>query len=209
MIELQTVTPFFQGKEERLDEILNRYPPEGRRSALMPLLWEVQNAERHVSEARMHEIADILGINVTEVKGVMTFYSTYYEYPIGRFHLQVCSTISCALAGSDQMYDYLVEELGIVNGERDAEGRFSIQKVECLGSCGTAPVLNINDTYYERVSRSRCAHLIEAMRRDELPEPWRERGSDIESAEKARPANASGGGGNAAPGQGPAGGGQD
>ncbi|HZW98885.1 MAG TPA: NADH-quinone oxidoreductase subunit NuoE [Trueperaceae bacterium] len=209
MIELQTVTPFFEGKEERLDEILNRYPPEGRRSALMPLLWEVQNAERHVSEARMHEIADILGINVTEVKGVMSFYSTYYEYPIGRFHLQVCSTISCALAGSDQMYDYLVEELGIVNGERDAEGRFSIQKVECLGSCGTAPVLSINDTYYERVSRSRCAHLVEAMRKDELPEAWRERGSDIEGSQKASPVGTSGARGDDGAGGTPTGGGQD
>ncbi len=211
MIELQTVTPFFDGKEERLEEILNRYPPEGRRSALMPLLWEVQNAERHVSEARMQEIADILEINITEVKGVMSFYSTYYEYPIGKFHIQVCSTISCALAGSDEMYDYLVDELGIVNGERDDEGRFSIQKVECLGSCGTAPVLNINDRYYERVTRSRCAHLIKAMRDDELPEAWRERGSDLEGAEKAKPIATSGArdGDAAAAGDAPAGGGQD
>ncbi len=189
MIELKTVTPFFADKQERLEEILRRYPPEGRRSALMPLLWEVQNAERHVSEARMNEIADIIGINVTEVKGVMSFYSTYHEYPVGTYHLQVCSTISCSLAGADEMYDHLVDELGIVNGERDPEGRFSIQKVECLGSCGTAPVLQVNDTYYERVSRGRCAHLIEAMRRGELPEPWRERGSDIEGAEKATPVN--------------------
>ncbi|HEY8452506.1 MAG TPA: NAD(P)H-dependent oxidoreductase subunit E, partial [Natronosporangium sp.] len=143
MIELETVTPFFADKQELLREILDRYPPEGRRSALMPLLWEVQRAERHVSEARMHEIAEILGITVTEVKGVLSFYSTYHEHPVGKYHLQVCSTLSCALAGSDEMYDYLVEELGIVNGERDREGRFSIQKVECLGSCGTAPVLQV------------------------------------------------------------------
>ncbi len=207
MIELQTVTPFFADKQERLDEILNRYPPQGRRSALMPLLWEVQNAELHVSEARMQEIADILGINVTEVKGVMSFYSTYHEYPVGKYHLQVCSTISCSLAGADQMYDYLVEELGIVNGERDAEGRFSIQKVECLGSCGTAPVLQVNDDYYERVSRSRCAHLVEAMRRGELPEPWRERGSDIAGADKAVPATTTGAAGQGDGGQGPSGGG--
>lgn len=187
MIELETVTPFFADKQELLREILDRYPPEGRRSALMPLLWEVQRAERHVSEARMHEIAEILGITVTEVKGVLSFYSTYHEHPVGRYHLQVCSTLSCALAGSDEMYDYLVEELGIVNGERDREGRFSIQKVECLGSCGTAPVLQVNDTYYERVTRSRCRHLIEALRRDEVPEPWRERGGDNEGPEKAAP----------------------
>ncbi|HZW27871.1 MAG TPA: NAD(P)H-dependent oxidoreductase subunit E, partial [Trueperaceae bacterium] len=116
--------------------------------------------------------------------------------PVGRYHLQVCATLSCALAGAHEMYDHLVEELGIVNGERDREGRFSVQKVECLGSCGTAPVLQVNDTFYERVTRSRCRYLIEALRRDEVPEPWRERGGDNEGADKAAPlaADAAGGG---------------
>lgn len=187
MIELDQTPPFFADKQELVNEILGRYPEAGRRSALMPLLWEVQRAERHVSEARMHEIAEILDLTVTEVKGVMSFYSTYHEHPVGAYHLQVCSTLSCALAGSDELYDYLVEELGIVNGERDREGRFSIQKVECLGSCGTAPVLQVNDTYYERVSKSRCRHLIDAMRKGEMPEPSRERGGDNEGPEKAKP----------------------
>jgi NADH-quinone oxidoreductase subunit E len=192
VIELKTVVPFFADKREFLDEIIGRYPPEGRRSALMPLLWEVQNAERHVSDARMHEIADIVGITATEVKGVMSFYSTYHEHPVGTYHLQVCSTLSCALAGAAEMVDFLEDELGIVNGERDREGRFSLQKVECLGSCGTAPVLQVNDTYYERVSRTRCAHLIESLRRGEQPEPWRERGGDTEGDVKADPFGAAG-----------------
>jgi len=187
MIELETTTPFFQDKQEVVDEILSRYPEEGRRSALMPLLWEVQRAERYISEARMHEIAEIVGITATEVKGVLSFYSTCHEQPVGRYHIQICSTLSCALAGADEMYDHLVNELGIVNGETDAEGRFSLQKAECVGSCGTAPVLLVNDTYYERVTKSRCRHLLEALRRDEMPEPWRERGGDNEGAEKATP----------------------
>jgi len=187
VIELKTAPPFFADKQEVLREIMGRYPTEGKRSALMPLLWEVQNAERHVSDARIHEIAEILGITATEVKGVMSFYSTYHEYPVGTFHLQVCATVSCALAGSDEMFDHLSEQLDIVNGERDREGRFSLQKVECLGSCGTAPVLQVNDTYFERVTRSRCEHLIEALRRGEMPEAWRERGGDTEGAEQAKP----------------------
>ena len=178
MVELDTVPPFFAERQDVLAEILGRYPEYGQRSALMPLLWEVQRAERFVSEARVEEIADILGLHSTEVRGVMSFYSTYHDHPVGRYHLQVCSTLSCSLAGSDELYDYLVEELGVVNGETDADGRFSIQKVECLGSCTTAPVLQVNDTYYERISRSRCAHLIEALHRDQPPEPWRERGGD-------------------------------
>ena len=183
--QLPMVTPFFADKQDLLAEILGRYPDYGRRSALMPLLWEVQRAERHVSEARIDEIAEILGLHATEVKGVMSFYSTYHEQPVGRYHLQVCRTLSCALAGADELADFLEEELDLVNGETDAEGRFSLQFVECLGSCGTAPVLQVNDTYFERVSRSRCRALLDAMRRDALPEPTRERGGDNETASVA------------------------
>jgi NADH-quinone oxidoreductase subunit E len=186
VVELTTVPPFFAERQELLAEILGRYPEYGRRSAVMPLLWEVQRAERHVSEARVEEIAEILGLHPTEVRGVMSFYSTYHDHPVGRFHLQVCATLSCSLAGSDELYDYLVEELGIVNGETDAEGRFSLQKVECLGSCTTAPVLQVNDAYYERVSRSRCVALLEAFKRGEEPEPWLERGGDAAQAKAGR-----------------------
>ena len=182
MQHLPLITPFFADKRQLLDEILGRYPEYGRRSALMPLLWEVQRAERHVSEARIAEIAEILGLHATEVKGVMSFYGTYHEHPVGRYHLQVCRTLSCALAGADELAAFLEEELDLVNGETDAEGRFSLQFVECLGSCGTAPVLQVNDAYYERVSRSRCRALVDAMRRDALPEPTRERGGDNEAA---------------------------
>ena len=186
-VKLEPETPFFAAKSELLSEILGSYPEYGRRSAIMPLLWAVQRAERQVSEARIEEIAAILGLTATEVKGVMSFYSTYHERPVGRYHLQLCSTLSCSLAGSDEMYDFLVTELGIVNGETDAEGLFSLQKVECLGSCGTAPVLQVNDDYYERVSRPRCQALLEALRGGEQPEPRRERGGDSVSLEEAEP----------------------
>ena len=186
MVELTTVKPFFDDHPEIRDEILGRYPEYGIRSAVMPLLWEVQRAERHVSEARIHEIAELVNLHPTEVKGVMSFYSTYHEHPVGKYHLQVCSTLSCALAGSDEMYDFLVEETGLVNGEVDREGLFSIQKVECLGSCTTAPVLQVNDTYYENVGKSYCTKLLAAFRNGELPEPERARGGDNVGAEKAK-----------------------
>ncbi len=182
-----TQTPFFADKQEKLAEILSRYPADGRRSALMPLLWEVQREERYVSEERMRELAEIVGTTATEVKGVMSFYSTYHDQPVGTFHIQVCSTLSCALAGSDELFDFLSNELGIVNGETTADGRFSLQKVECVGSCGTAPVVQVNDTYYERVGRGRCRHLVDALRQGELPPVWRERGGDTVGAAKAEP----------------------
>lgn len=184
MIELNTIQGFFSERKELLGEILGRYPDYGQRSAIMPLLWAVQNAEKHVSEARIEEIAQILDMHATEVKGVMTFYSTYHEQPIGKYHLQICSTLSCALAGSDEMYDFISEETELVNGETDGLGLFSIQKVECLGSCGTAPVLQVNDTYFERVSRSRCRQILDTLRGGEMPEVPRERGGDNAGAEK-------------------------
>jgi NADH-quinone oxidoreductase subunit E len=185
MIELDTVQPFFADKQETVTEILGRYPDYGRRSAVMPLLWEVQRAERHVSEARIAEIADIIGIRPTEVKGVMTFYGTYHEQPVGKFHLQVCATLSCSLAGSDQMFDFLSEELNLVDGETDSEGTFSLRKVECVGSCTTAPVIQVNDTYFEQVSQTRAKELLDSLRSGVLPEPWRARGGDTAGAEKA------------------------
>lgn len=190
MIELETVPPFFAGKSELLEEILGRYPDYGRRSAVMPLLWEVQRAERHVSEARVAEIAEIVGLHATEVKGVMSFYSTYHGEPVGRWHLQVCSTLSCKLRGSDEMCDHLERTLGLVPGETDGEGRFSLQKVECLGSCTTAPVLQVNDSYYEEVSKERLEQLLEALKRDEPPKPWRARRGDNAQFGAAPPAEA-------------------
>lgn len=186
MIELETLPGYFNDKEDVLNEILGRYPDYGRRSAVMPLLWEVQRSERHVSEARIEEIARILNLHATEVKGVMSFYSTFHEQPVGQYHLQICSTLSCSLAGADEMYDFISEETGLVNGETDGLGLFSIQKVECLGSCGSAPVLQVNDTYFERVTRSRCKALLDALRVGEMPEPPRERGGDNEGAEKPK-----------------------
>lgn len=185
MIELNTVKPFFEERQDVLNEILGRYPDYGLRSAVMPLLWEVQRAERQVSEARIAEIAEIVKLHPTEVKGVMSFYSTYHEHAVGRFHLQICSTLSCSLAGSDEMYDFISEQTGLVNGETDREGRFSIQKVECLGSCTTAPVLQVNDTYYERVTKSRCQMILESLRNDSMPEVPRERGGDNVGEAKA------------------------
>ena len=185
MVELTTVKPFFETRQDVLKEILGRYPDYGRRSAVMPLLWEVQRAENHISEARMAEIAEIVGLHPTEVKGVMSFYSTYHEHAIGKYHLQICSTLSCSLAGSDEMYDFIVQETGLVNGEVDREGQFSIQKVECLGSCATAPVLQVNDTYYERVTKSRCQAILESLRGNTMPEVPRERGGDNEGEKQA------------------------
>ncbi|GAA4020375.1 NADH-quinone oxidoreductase subunit NuoE [Deinococcus rubellus] len=158
---------YFDDKPELVADIFSRYPdsPQGKRSALMPLLREVQDAEGFIHESRMNEVAVLIGTTATEVRSVMSFYSTYHTLPTGKYHLQVCSTLMCALAGSDELWDYLVETLDVQPGEVTPGGMFSVQKVECLGSCGTAPVIQLNDEgYYEEISRARCDTLIAAMR---------------------------------------------
>ena len=150
-----------------------------RRSAVMPLLWEVQRAESHVSEGadagdcryrgdarHGSQSGDELLLDLSRAAGGQNIIC------------KICSTISCSLAGSDEMYDFISEETGLVNGETDREGHFSIQKVECLGSCTTAPVLQVNDTYFERVSKSRCQKILDMLKNDEMPEVTRERGGD-------------------------------
>ena len=163
---------YFADKTPLVAEIFSRYPdtPQGRRSALMPLLREVQDAEGFVAAPRLAEIAELCGTTATEVRSVMSFYSTYHTVPTGRYHLQVCSTLMCALAGSDALWDELVTRLDVQPGEVTSDGRFSVQKVECLGSCGTAPVLQLNDEgFYERVGPARLAELLAALQTDQKP----------------------------------------
>jgi NADH-quinone oxidoreductase subunit E len=157
---------FFSDKQDRVREILSRYPVDRKRSAVMPLLREVQNAERYVSDERIREIAEIIEISPTEVKSTMSFYSTYHELPTGVYHLQVCMTLSCALTGSDQVWDYLQDTLEIGPGEVTLDGLFSLQRVECLGSCGTGPVIQVSDSgYYERLTKKRLNALLEELKR--------------------------------------------
>ena len=159
--------PYFDDKQPLVTDIFARYPstPQGKRSALMPLLREVQNAHGHVSDGHMAEIANLIGSTATEVRSVMSFYSTYSTVPTGRYHLQVCSTLMCSLAGADELWDELVEQLDVQPGELSPDRMFSVQKVECLGSCGTAPVVQLNDSgYYENVTRRKGHELIALMR---------------------------------------------
>jgi NADH-quinone oxidoreductase subunit E len=156
----------FAQHPDRVQEILSRYPSNQKRSAIMPLLRDVQNAFGYVNDEQIAEIAEIIESTATEVKSVMSFYSTYSSVPTGKYHLQVCMTLSCALAGSDQLWDYLQDKLEITTGEVTPDGLFSLQRVECLGSCGTAPLLQISDAgYFENLTRKRTDALLEELRR--------------------------------------------
>ena len=140
-------------------EILSRYPT--RRAALMPTLWLAQREFGYLSEEVQAYVADLLELPLAWVASVVSFYTMYWTERPARWHLQVCRNLSCALRGALDVRDALVARLGIRHGERTPDGTFSLEEVECLASCGTAPCMQINNAeYHENLSVERALALI-------------------------------------------------
>ncbi|MBI5411479.1 MAG: NADH-quinone oxidoreductase subunit NuoE, partial [Nitrospirae bacterium] len=148
----------------QIEEILSRYPV--RRSALLPLLYLAQQEEGYVSEAAMKEIASILKLTPPQVYETVTFYTMFNLKPIGKFHIQVCKSLMCALVGSDTLIGRLEAKLGIKPGDTTRDGLFTVSKVECLGACGTGPMMQINDDYYERLTEEKVDRILADLKRE-------------------------------------------
>jgi NADH-quinone oxidoreductase subunit E len=127
-------------------EILTRYPT--RRAALMPTLWLAQREFGWLSEPVQAYVAELMELPVAWVTSVASFYTMYWKAPVGRWHLQLCRNLPCALRGAGELRTLVREQLGIGHGDTTSDGRFSFEEVECLASCGTAPVLQINNGAY-------------------------------------------------------------
>ncbi|MDE3019893.1 MAG: NAD(P)H-dependent oxidoreductase subunit E [Nitrospirota bacterium] len=145
-------------------DILSRYPV--KRSALLPLLYLAQREQGYVSETAMQEIAGILKLTPPQVYETVTFYTMLNLKPLGKFHLQVCKSLMCALVGSDILIGWLEKKLGIKAGETTHDGLFTISKVECLGACGTGPMMQVNDDYYERLTEEKVDRILADLKRD-------------------------------------------
>jgi NADH-quinone oxidoreductase E subunit len=139
-------------------DILSRYPV--RRSALLPLLYLAQREQGYVTEAAMKEIAQILKLTPPQVYETITFYTMLNLKPVGKFHIQVCKSLMCALVGSDVLIGWLHAKLGIKPGETTPDKLFTLSTVECLGACGTAPMMQINDDYYERLTEPKVDQIL-------------------------------------------------
>ena len=148
------------GKE--IDEILSRYPV--KRSALIPLLYVAQRDQGYVSEAVMQEIARLLGLTPPQVYETVTFYTMFNLKPVGKFHIQVCKSLMCALVGSDTMIGWIKAKLGIAPGESTTDGLFTLSAVECLAACGTGPMMQINEDYYEQVTEDKLDRILADLR---------------------------------------------
>jgi NADH-quinone oxidoreductase E subunit len=153
--------PVFTGeRRRRLDEMLARYPT--KRGALLPALWLVQEAHGWISEAAMVEVAEALGLTAAYVKGVVTFYTMYHQHPVGRHFIQVCTTTPCNVCGAEDVVAAFLKHTGCGDlGATSPDGRFTVVEVECLGACGFATPVLVDDDFVESVTPDKVPGLLQ------------------------------------------------
>jgi NADH-quinone oxidoreductase subunit E len=158
--------PFTYTAERRaqFDEIVTRYPPDRRRSAVLPALYLVQEQQGYITANAIRHVAGLLGITPADVEDVVSFYTMFYTKPVGRFVLQVCRTLSCALNGAERVTEELQAALGIRPGETDPTGTFTLLEVECLGACDRAPIVMVNYGWHECLKPEDAAKLVQDLR---------------------------------------------
>jgi NADH-quinone oxidoreductase subunit E len=153
--------------KKKLQAIVARYPK--KKSAVMPALYLAQEHFGWVSKEAIQWVSDELSLSPAHVESVATFYTMYYKRPVGKYHVQVCRTLSCMLCGAKDISAYLKQRLGIVPGEVSADGLWSWEEVECLGSCGSAPMVEINDVFFEYLTPDSLGVLMDTIEK-ELPD---------------------------------------
>ena len=147
---------------QRINELLSHYPADKKKSALLPVLHDVQDAhDNWLSIELMDKVAEILEIKPIEVYEVVSFYTMFNRRPIGKFMFEFCQTSSCCLRGAENLMDYTCEKLGVKLGEPTPDGMFEVRGVECLGACGYAPMLQLGDFYKENLTKEKIDELIE------------------------------------------------
>ncbi|NLO18520.1 MAG: NADH-quinone oxidoreductase subunit NuoE [Ignavibacteria bacterium] len=147
---------------KNIDEIKSHYPET--KAALMPVLWLAQKKFGWISNEVIEYVASLLNLSESHVKGVVSFYTMYFKKPMGKYHIQVCTNVSCMLNEGELIFEHISEKLGIKDMERSADGKFSLEEVECIGACGGAPVIAINEDYYEKVSIAQVDEIIDRLK---------------------------------------------
>jgi NADH-quinone oxidoreductase E subunit len=147
---------------KELETTVARYPK--KEAAMLPVLNLAQREFGHLSAEAIEYVAKIMDQPPARVRGVVSFYTMYNTKPIGRHHIQVCRTLPCALRGAEKVTAFLTQKLGITPGQTTEDGRFTLSEVECLASCGTAPMMQINDDYYENLTEDKITEIIESLK---------------------------------------------
>ncbi len=146
----------------KIENILKKYPT--KQAAIMPVLYLGQEQNGWISQEVMKEVAFVLDITTEDVLGVVTFYTMYHQKPVGKYHLQVCTNVSCMLRGGMELYNHVKAKLTLDNGDVTGDKLFSLEEVECMGSCGTAPMIAINEDYFENLDKQKLDQILESLK---------------------------------------------
>lgn len=156
----------FKLSEQGLAEVKNeltRY--ESKESAIIPSLYVAQKENKgFITPDVIRHLSQVMDLPESRINEVFKFYTMFNQKPVGKYHIQVCTNISCALEGGREMAGHICHELGVKYDEVTADGRFTVSKVECLGSCGTAPMMQVNDTYHEKLTPETAMNLLRGMK---------------------------------------------
>lgn len=150
--------------KQKMRDLAARYPVA--RSAVMPSLYIAQQEEGYITQEGLRAVADDIGLTVDDVESVATFYTMYHQQQPGKKVIKVCTSISCYLRNCDDLVVHLEKQLGIKRGETTPDGSYTLLTTECLASCGTAPVLQVNNEFVENVTPEKADALIESLERD-------------------------------------------
>lgn len=147
---------------ERINKEIQKYP--AKKPAVMATIYIAQEQNGYISNEVIKEVADILEMTTEEVLGVVTFYTMFHQKQMGKYHIQVCTNVSCMLRGGYEIWNQVKDKLGIDNMEVTGDHKFSLEEVECMGSCGTAPMLAINEDYYENLTKEKVEEIIHSLK---------------------------------------------
>jgi NADH-quinone oxidoreductase subunit E len=149
--------------EAKIAKLLSSYPPGRQRGALVPMLLFTQDEVGAVTHEVVEEIARRIGIFPLQVEEVLSYYSMLHRKPLGKSHVQICTNISCMLTGGAELFEYACRKLGIANKEMTADGRISIEEVECIGACSWAPALQVNYDFHHKVTPAKLDEILDAL----------------------------------------------
>jgi len=156
--------------EARFAKFLNKYPADRKRSAMIPMLIYAQDEIGSITDELIEEVAKRVGANPLQVTEVLTYYSMLHRKPMGKYHVQICTNISCLLVGGEELWNKASEKLGIGHKEVTADGRVSLEEVECIGACSWAPAIQVNYDFYHDVTMAQLEKLIDGLAAGKRPE---------------------------------------
>jgi NADH-quinone oxidoreductase E subunit len=159
---LREVTVLSDKAKTEIRQLKARYPHPN--SALLPALALAQKEHGWLSPEVLDEVAEVMGLVPAQVGSVASFYTMYNRRPVGKYFVQVCTNIACSLLGAEHIVEHLKRRLGIEVGGTTPDGLFTLAEVECLGSCGTAPMMQVNDVYYENLTADRVDQILAELR---------------------------------------------